>query len=244
MFVVVTIVALTLLNMGLAEAGPSAEEGMITARVLFRGPVPPPTVMDVNRDPETCGPTAAVQSVVVQPSSGGLRNAVVSIDGFQAEEMGQRLTTPVVLSNFECRFVPHVSAVRTGALLEIHNQDPIMHNTHIKDETRTWINIAMVPNVRPILKKVAKAGLYRVRCDAHKFMQGYVVAFDHPLFAVSDEEGYARIRHVPAGTHEISVWHETLGELRSRVTVPANGEAIVTFQFPGDADSQVRPGRK
>jgi hypothetical protein len=35
----------------------------------------------------------------------------------------------------------------------------------------------------------------------------------------------------PPGKHEVSLWHETLGELTKQVTVPPQGELSVTFQY-------------
>jgi hypothetical protein len=92
----------------------------------------------------------------------------------------------------------------------------------------------MVVNGRPVAKRVGNPGLYRVQCDVHKFMEGYVLASEHPYFGVTDERGSAKILDVPAGEHDISAWHERLGQLRAHVTVPPNGEATATFEFHED----------
>lgn len=217
-----------------------AEQGVVTVQVLYRGTIPPPTDMKVTRDPEICGTTVSAQSVTVHSPSGGLKDAVVAIEGLRAPEDEPTRTPPTVLSNSRCSFSPHVMSLRAGSLLEIHNQDPVMHNTHIANEVRTFINVAMVANARPVVKKVVKPGLYRVQCDAHKFMWGYVWAFEHPYVGVTDDRGQVRILKVPAGEHDISVWHERLGQLRAHVTVPPNGEAAATFEFHEDGTDHGR----
>ena len=217
-----------------ASALAQMEQSVVTVHVLYRGTIPPPIDMTVTRDPEVCGTTVPVQSVTVHSPSGGLKNAVAMIEGLHAPEKEPVRMPPMVLSNSRCSFVPHVMTLQTGSPLEIHNLDPVTHNTHITNEVRTFINVAMVENSRPVVKTVAKPGLYQVQCDAHKFMRAYVVASEHPYFGVTDERGDTRILNVPAGEHDISVWHERLGQLQAHVTVPSNGEAAVTFEFRQD----------
>jgi len=210
------------------------EQGAVTVHVFYRGTIPPPMDMKVTRDPHICGTTASVQSVTVHAPSGGLKDAVVMIEGIHAPEKEPTRRSPMVLSNSRCSFLPHVMPLQTGSPLEIHNLDPVVHNTHITKEVRTFINVAMVVNARPVVKKVVKPGLYLVQCDAHKFMRGYLVASEHPYFGVTSERGDTRILNVPAGEHDISVWHERLGQLQAHVTVPPNGEAAVSFEFHED----------
>ena len=39
-------------------------------------------------------------------------------------------------------------------------------------------------------------------------MTGYVRVFDHPYFAVTDENGNFEIKNAPAGKFRIVYWHE------------------------------------
>ncbi len=210
------------------------EQGVVTVHVLYHGTVPPPTDVPVTRDPEICGARVLLQPLTVHSPSGGLKDAVVTIDSLSPPETAQTGMPPMVLSNSRCSFSPHVMPLQIGSPLEIHNQDPIMHNTHINNEMRTFINVAMVVNGRPVAKTVVKPGLYRVQCDVHKFMGGYVLASPHPYFGVTDDHGNTRILNVPAGRHDISIWHERLGQLQAHVSVPPNGEATATFEYRED----------
>jgi len=220
------------------------EQGTVTVHVLYRGTIPPLMDMKVTRDPEICGTTVSVQSVTVHAPSGGLKDAVVMIEGIHAPGKEPTRMSPMVLSNSRCAFSPHVLSLQTGSPLEIHNLDPVVHNTHITNEVRTFINVAMVVNARPVAKKVVKPGLYLVQCDAHKFMRGYLVASEHPYFGVTGERGDTRILNVPAGEHDISVWHERLGQLEAHVTVPPNGETAVSFEFHEDGTDHGRSMNK
>ncbi|MCP9462610.1 MAG: hypothetical protein NNA24_11265 [Nitrospira sp.] len=213
------------------------EAGEVTVQVLYRGVVPPAQSVPVTRDAEFCGATAVTQTVTVHPHSRGLKDAVVIVEGVSLPSNTPTSPAPAVLSNSRCTFAPSVMVLQGWSSIEIGNQDPIMHNTHIRhgESRRTVLNVALVPGGRPISKKIAAAGLYHVQCDAHPFMRGYVIVRDHPFMAVSDEQGLAKIVGVPPGTHEISVWHERLGELRSKVTVPPSGTVRITIDFPAEA---------
>ena len=46
------------------------------------------------------------------------------------------------------------------------------------------------------------------KCDIHPWMKGYVRVFDHPYFAVTDEDGKFEIKNAPAGKWRIVYWHE------------------------------------
>lgn len=202
----------------------------IKGTVRFRGPVPPQQVVEVRRDAAFCGDTMTIQPLLVQAGSHGVKEAVVSLSAPAALPT----TTPLPLTtikNRKCAFFPRISAIMVDALLEIGNDDPVLHNTHIRSEGKTILNVAMVPQGETIRKQIRVSGVLNVKCDAHKFMQGYVKVFDHPYFTITDEEGRFQITGVPPGFQRITVWHETLGTLQKEVTVPTEGEISVQFDY-------------
>jgi hypothetical protein len=89
----------------------------------------------------------------------------------------------------------------------------------------------------------------RLTCDLHSHMLAYLLAFDHPDFAVTDSNGAFRISGVPPGTHRLSAWHELLSVVRRdpdgqevheaprlvsrEVVVPEAGEVRVVFELVG-----------
>ena len=137
------------------------------------------------------------------------------------------------ITNRNCAFVPQVGATTLGSVLEVRSEDPILHNTHIRLGRRTFLNVAMVPGGPVIRKSVKKPGELSVKCDAHKFMSAIIFAFDHPFFMVTNEMGEFNIAGVPAGSHTITVWHETLGLMKKEeVIVPKEGKVVVNFEYP------------
>ena len=48
---------------------------------------------------------------------------------------------------------------------------------------------------------------------------------DHPYYAVTDATGSFAMENVPAGTYQVKIWHETLGETVQEVTIEAGASA-------------------
>ena len=162
--------------------------------------------------------------------------AVVSVDGIPIPTT-ESLLPPVVIANTHCSFSPRIAAGRVGQQLVLRNDDPILHNTHLTLDTRTFMNVALVPAGRPVGKPLKKPGIYLVKCDVHNFMTAAVLAFPHPFFSVTDETGTFRISHLPPGDHVVTIWHKTLGTFQQRITIPLQGEAHVTIEYPANAGS-------
>ena len=209
------------------SAGP-----VIVGRVLYRGPVPAPTQVEVNRDQDVCGATMSMASLSADDATHGLQNAVVHVEpGVGEVSAGIFTATPTVVRNKQCRFHPHVAASQVGSEMETLNDDPMMHNTNITVATSTVLNVAMVAGGPPIKKLLKRSGLYVVKCNVHKFMHAYRVVFDDPYFDQTREAGQFSITGVSPGSHTISVWHETLGVLLKEVQVPARGTVVVDLEY-------------
>ena len=209
----------------------------VVGRVLFRGAIPPPTQVEVNRDVDICGQVVTLQPISIDPTTGGLRNVIVHVDvgttvaAAEAEASGERQGEALSIRNKNCVFSPRVGVGRTGSEAEITNDDPLMHNTNITFGDRTVLNVALVAGANPIRKKIKKPGLHLVKCNVHKFMSGYRYVFDDQFFDMTTEAGQFRISNLPPGLHMVTVWHETLGTAQKEVQVPTQGTVNLDFEF-------------
>ncbi len=205
---------------------------VIVGRVLYRGPVPAPIQIEVNRDPDVCGRTMSMVTLSVDGATHGLRNAIVHVDIDEAAvPAAGSAETLVVVRNKQCRFHPHVAAGQVGNGMETINDDPLMHNTNITVNSGTVLNVAMVAGGPTIKKSVKRPGLYLLKCNVHKFMQAYRMVFNDPYFDQTTEAGQYAITSASPGLHRITVWHETLGLLEKEVLVPARGTVIVDLEY-------------
>jgi hypothetical protein len=219
----------------LVHAEPST--GALIGRVLYVGQAIPDQVVEVVRDSAFCGTQVTIKTVGLHPKTRGLEGAVVSIDGLPLP-VSEPSLPPLVLTNTRCTFAPRIAAGMVGQSVEIRNDDPVMHNTHISMGPRTFVNVAMIPSSRPVGKPLKQPGIYTVKCDAHKFMQAHVLAFAHPFFGVTDETGAFRIPDRPPGQHHVTIWHHTLGTFQQSVTIPAQGDTTITLEYPHDVDAR------
>ena len=73
--------------------------------------------------------------------------------------------------------------------------------------------------------------MMKVVCDTHAWMLGFVHVFDHPFFAVTNEQGGFSIPDLPPGSYLLKAWHEDGGIKRQEIVVPESGDVRVIFEF-------------
>jgi hypothetical protein len=212
--------------MGLGEM---THAGTLEGTVHYQGQKPTPKVV---KNQEHCGTEVVIQTISLHDIHGALGAAVVSVEGMKGEEFSAALTPKRPVLNTQCAFAPRIGLARQGQELEIRNQDPILHNTHIKHGKRTFLNVAQVPGGNPIVKRLKRSGLHTIRCDKHVFMEAYLHVFSHPFYALTNHTGTFRITDIPPGNHTIKVWHETLGVMEEVVKITAKGTVHVDFAYP------------
>jgi plastocyanin len=195
--------------------------GSVRGTVRVATALSPLAELPVNRSQDTCGPRTPDPSLVVGPDR-ALANVLVTLSGTGIGEPPPPSAEPARLDQKGCVFLPHLQAVPVGTTLEIANSDPILHNVHAVLEGETLFNLAMpVQNYR-IRRKLERPGLVRLKCDAgHTWMSGYIWVLSHPYSSVTDTAGAYWIRDVPAGSYELQLWHERLGEKKVELTVEA-----------------------
>jgi hypothetical protein len=129
---------------------------------------------------------------------------------------------PVELDQPHCAFVPHVLAL----FPEYRDENNKPHPTKQEFVVKNSAGIAHNSNFRggpknPPRNEALGAGKdvkpkpftpenqpITVSCDIHKWMNGFVWVFDHPYYAITDENGNFEIKNAPAGKFNIVAWHE------------------------------------
>ena len=196
----------------LLPSGAARANGTIEGTVRLAGPVPPPAPRPIAKDANVCGREAPAEAVVAG-KAGALRNVVVFVK--DARVAGP--PPPVAgasLDQRQCRYVPHVQALTVGTPLSVMNNDAILHNVHGNEAREgspplTVFNVAMPIKGQKLPVPMRKPGLVRLQCDAgHTWMNAWIYVFDHPYYAVTDDNGAFVIAGVPAGEHVVELWHE------------------------------------
>ena len=206
-----------------------AAEGTIVGRVTYPDAPEAARELPVRTNVAVCGQRPIYAEDLVVAKDGALANVVVSVDAAPPPELAPEGRN---LEQRGCVFGPHVQAATQGALLDIGNSDPVIHNVHAVIQDRTLFNLAMpIPGIR-VKRSLFEPGVVAIRCDSgHDWMKAYVVVFPHPFHATTTAGGEFRIAGLPAGRHRLSAWHERLGAREVEAEVVAGAETRVDLVF-------------
>ena len=210
-----------------AAAVPARGLGALEGFVRLVGPeVPEPTRVENTTDPGVCGESQTLEDLLVSEGR-GIRNVIVAL-----EDVPGVPTPPparLVLDNRECRFVPHVSVLTVGSTIETTNSDPLLHTTHLYGAVKA--NIALPSKGLAVEKTAARPGMIVVKCDSHGWMQAFIRVDTHPFHAVTDPDGHFRIPDIPAGSHDLEIWHEKLGRQRKTIRIEAGKTKHIDVEY-------------
>jgi plastocyanin len=176
----------------------------------------------VTIDPGVCGTSVPDDSIAVD-AAGHLANGVITVTGVKAPAPAE-----AVVNNEKCRFVPRVSLIKPAGNVKVVNKDPapVLHTTHAQmSDGKFLFNVSLpFPNFSTT-KPIDKPGLVELACNTHTWMRGYLVVTDE-LSVVSGADGKFKIEGVPAGPHDLKIWHESLKvAMPVKVTVK-DGETV------------------
>jgi len=184
----------------------------LRGRFTFAGAPPQPKPLVVDKDTEVCsmgGMKLLDRSVLVDPSSKGLANVVVFARKTSRVKTAAA-EAPLVFDQKNCEFLAPVFAARVGQQVDVHNSDPIGHNTNIAGSS---FNQLIPAGQGTAYKPDAETGMpTMVTCNIHPWMKAYAVFRKDGYVAVSAADGSFSIADLPAGeVIEFQVWHERSG---------------------------------
>lgn len=218
------------LTAAVAVAG-TATAGDVTGKITLKGT--PAAEKEIPMDP-ACGalhggkkPTTRFY---VADASGGLADCVVYLEGAKG---GAAATTPVVIDQKGCEYLPYISTAQAGQTIRVLNSDPVMHNIHPTPtvDGNKESNKAQLPKGAPLDHSFAKAEKFlRFKCDVHPWMFAYVSVFDHGFHAVSGKDGSFKITGVPDGKYKLVVEHRKGGKVEKDIEVKGGAKADFTIE--------------
>lgn len=204
--------------------------GSIEGQIILNGkPVPPRPIL-VSQDASVCGARRLVHPVRLDGS--GIEDAVVWIGDIHHGKAYD--FAPAVLNQQKCTYDPHIVIMQPGDL-KVRTDDPVPHNIHSYSEANRTYNESMNSLNREISLHFARPERISLKCDLHGWMQAYVVVAANPYYAITKNAGAFQLRDVPAGTYQLKVWQEMLGESSQTVTVQAGKTTKVNFRLNSPA---------
>ena len=224
-------------TLGPLEAGgaQAAGRGNIKGHVRLNGKLPGNPVIRMAADPMCARMNVGkrvIQMTVAASADGSLANVFIRVQGTFPQTPVP--STAVTIDQTGCVYAPRMVGIRVGQVLQVKNNDALLHNVHGISAHDNGFNIGqpmagMVNQFKPKNEEI----MLRLKCDIHSWMTAYIGVVPHPYFAVSDDGGAFQIVNVPAGTHTLQTWHERYGPLSQTVRVAAGGTATVEFTYAG-----------
>ncbi|MEK6622071.1 MAG: hypothetical protein AABZ13_06275 [Planctomycetota bacterium] len=158
------------------------------------------------------------EKVVISKINGGLKSVVVSLTDISAGKKKVNPEIHPVIDQQKNNFIPRVTAILTGTLVDILNGDQELHTVHTKTTRNQPFNHGANYKMR-ITKTFEYPETIKLTCDIHKKSYAWIVVLDNPYFDVTDRNGYFEICDIPPGAYKLQVWHEELGNLEKEVTI-------------------------
>ena len=186
--------------------------------------------------PATAAPSGVYPSRRVSrpaPKASEIANVIVFLKD-PPKQSDLRLTTETIMQKDEA-FVPRVLAITRGSTVEFPNADPFFHNVFSLSRAATF-DLGRYPKGESRSRRFPTPGLVKVYCHIHSHMTASIMVFDHPYFRIPAPDGTFTMDDVPAGTYQLSAWHERIGESVSTVRVEPGRTARVEFALPVEDD--------
>jgi hypothetical protein len=187
--------------------------GTISGKAVYSGnKVPNDEMLTITSNKEFCGDKIAARKYLINKDK-EIKNVVVYLADIKS---GKDIPAqPVIIDNVKCFFEPHVSVgfIGQGNMAVNRNSDPIFHNIHAYIRHKTIYNLSIPEKGNEIKRKFYKTGIMSITCNVHPWMLSYVLIFNHPYAAVTNEKGEYSIPDIPVGTYEVRAWHEGFGDI-------------------------------
>lgn len=204
--------------------------GRIVGEIRFEGDAPADSLVRPTSDPNICG--VAFVDTSFRAPGGRLADAVVWLTDARTGK-ALPLARRFEVTHQRCRLTPRVQAVRAGGTLNIRSLDRTVHQARfIRTTDRATLGVIIehdAGQVVPDETVLSAAGRIEIRCDVHPWTHGWILAFDHPYYDVTDRRGTFSLDSVPPGHYRIAAWHERLGSVEDSVVVAQGATAQVTL---------------
>jgi len=203
-------------------ASPLPQDGWTTikGRITWEGKAPERKKINVTVDKVACLAKGDVvdEDFMINPKNKGMANVFVWLAPL--EDGGKLPINPglkdvkdkkVHMDQPCCMFEPRVVGIREGQELVAKNSATVSHNIRWTGhpDFNAGGNVTLPPGKEYVLPtlKAQKLPLL-VECNIHPWMKGRIGVFDHPYFAVTDENGNFEIKLAPRGNYRLFIYHE------------------------------------
>lgn len=218
----------------------------VKGKAVFKGTPAKLRPISMDADPACAakhkgGPVLPETSVIA--ADGSLKNVFIYVSKGLEGKNFPTPSTPVVLDQSGCEYVPHVFGIMPNQQLKVVNSDATTHNVHAMGQANPEFNMGQRAGAPPIIKTFAKPEVtIPILCNQHPWMRAVAHVVSNPYYAVTDEKGAFDLKGLPPGKYTITGIHEKYGTQSQEITVVA-GKPVpaVNFTFTSGTASVPSP---
>lgn len=214
-----------------AIAQPAAQWATLKGQIVLPADqqFPVRAEVDVTIDKAAClkkGPLYD-DAVIVNLINRGVKNVFVWLRPnnpnpkatFAANEIhpgdANRKPADVVIDQTCCQYTPRVIAARVGDTIVVKNSSAVTHGF-----TALGVQPFGAIEPPPIIQRRREHRFGPLKqatiptyfgCTIHPWMNGTLRVYDHPYYAVTDDDGKFTIPKAPVGNYALVAWHEKVG---------------------------------
>lgn len=215
----------------------SATAGEVNGKVRFIGKRPEHKIVNMDEDPQCqqLHHAPVFDDAVAVNRNGTLANVFIYVKKGLEGKTFKPPSTPAVMDQKGCWFVPRILGIATGQMLEVTNSDPVTHNIHPRAQINREWNHSQAQGAPPLERQFTQREIMiRVKCNIHHWMHAWIGVVDNPYFAVTGTDGTFALKNLPPGKYTIEAWQEALGSQEQEVTVSPSGKSDMSFSFKGE----------
>jgi plastocyanin len=147
---------------------------------------------------------ASLEATVLSAAGKPVEDAAVVIEAVSGAYPKRQRT--VTIEQRDREFIPYVTIVQTGTLVDFPNRDAFKHHIYSFSPAKVFeIKLYAGKPGQPVL--FDQPGEVALGCNIHDWMEAYILVVNSAHFAKTDKDGRAVIPDVPPGSYRLRVWH-------------------------------------
>lgn len=135
-----------------------------------------------------------------------LEDAVVELVPLHQTAAASVTTPQATIKQQGLNFVPFVSAVQVGTLIDFPNLDRTRHHVYSFSAAKMF-EIQLYHDQPEAPVEFDAPGIVALGCNIHDYMEAYIFISESHLFAVTNEKGQAHFDALPEGEYQLTIWH-------------------------------------
>jgi plastocyanin len=143
---------------------------------------------------------------VRDPAGAPLTDMVVYAEALDAAPAPPATAAHAVIDQVHKQFVPRVSVIQKGTLVDFPNSDNIRHEVYSFSQPRVFTTkLYSGKQAAPV--EFDKPGAVALGCNIHDHMIAWVRVVDTPYFGKSGADGTSTLTGLKPGDYRMSVWY-------------------------------------